>query len=456
MISLAEAVAMATANNWDYQNRKDDLYRAALDLTTERHKYAIQWFGTINTKYLKDAGVENTDIETNAGFNVTQILGNGAMISTGLAIDWMRFINGDPRNTLGSVLTGSFLVPILGIGGGKAALENLTQIERMTLYQIRTFNRFRQTFVVSIVSDYYVVLQQRDKVINAENNYKRQVESTGRLEMEADAGRRPRYEVDQAKQQVLAARDSYVQEQQRYEQLLDQFKIRLTLPTNCSIELDQNELDALEAMGLTEPDYTLDAAIETALIWRLDLANSSDSIDDAVRKYMLAVDGLGVQLNVSGSANVNSKPSNAVGDLQLHQGNYQLDAHADLPLDRVFQRNAFRESLLDLEKSKRQYQIDEDTVILDVRQAYRQLQQAAEQYKIRKNSLALAQNRVSSMSLLIEAGRATTRDLLDAQDALLAAQDDVTSAIVQHTIAKLTFFKDIGVLTVRPDGMWVN
>ena len=94
--------------------------------------------------------------------------------------------------------------------------------------------------------------------------------------------------------------------------------------------------------------------------------------------------------------------------------------------------------------------------MLGVRQAYRLLQQAAEQYKIRKNSLALAQNRVSSMSLLIEAGRATTRDLLDAQDALLAAQDDVTSAIVQHMIAKLTFFKDIGVLTVRPDGMWVN
>ena len=95
-----------------------------------------------------------------------------------------------------------------------------------------------------------------------------------------------------------------------------------------------------------------------------------------------------------------------------------------------------------------------DEVKLDVRRAYRGLLEAAEQYRIRKNSLELAESRVESTNLLLLAGRAITRDLLEAQDSLIEAQNSLTNAIVAHLIAKLNFFKDIGVLEVRPDGMW--
>jgi len=36
----------------------------------------------------------------------------------------------------------------------------------------------------------------------------------------------------------------------------------------------------------------------------------------------------------------------------------------------------------------------------------------------------------------------------------LLAENSLTAALVDHTIAKLNFFRDIGVLQVRPDGMW--
>jgi outer membrane protein TolC len=64
--------------------------------------------------------------------------------------------------------------------------------------------------------------------------------------------------------------------------------------------------------------------------------------------------------------------------------------------------------------------------------------------------------RVESTTLLLEAGRSTTRDLLEAQDALLQAQNNLTAALVSHAIAKLSFFRDVGILQVRPDGMWVQ
>jgi len=452
VISLAQAIAIATAHNRDYQRQKELLYLTALDLTLARHQFVRQWFGTVDAGYLRNNSDEEINYGGQTGFN--QLLADGAQISAGIAIDWARFLTGDPRTSLGSVLSASVTQPLLRGRGRKIAQENLTQAERNALYQIRSFNRYRQTFVVSIVNDYYRVLQRRDIVTNAKNNFDSRVESRKRLEMEAEAGRKPPFEVDQARQSELNASDSYIQALQAYEQLLDEFKITLSLPTSTKIELEQNELKALEDMGVTEPGYDLDAAIETALAQRLDLANSADAVEDAERKVIVAADDLGAELNLIGSANVGTPPGTDFKRFQFHNGTYSLGLEADLPLDRKAERNAYREALIALEQRQRQYENDLDEVELDVRRAYRQLKEYAERYRTQKSSLELSETRVESTNFLLQAGRVTTRDLLDSQDALLGAQNNVTAALVDHAIAKLSFFRDVGVLQIRPDGMW--
>lgn len=453
-ISLAQAVAMATAHNRDYQTEKEELYKVALDLTLERHGFKAQWFGTFDSTYARDADDETLTHEGELGFE--QLLADGAQISASIAYDWLRYLTGDPRASIGSVLSATITQPLLRGAGRKIAQETLTQAERDTLYRIRTFNRYRKEFVVSIVNDYYRVLQQRDAVTNAENNYKRRVQSRERLQMEADAGRANRFEVDQAEQRELAALNSYVQTRQRYQQALDEFKIRLALPTDANVELDQNELKALANVGISQPDYTADMAIETALIQRLDLATSMDRIDDAARKVEVAADDLGPELDLVGGLEVDSTANTDYDRLRFHRGSYSLGLSADLPLDRKEERNAYRKSLINLQRQQRQYEEDKDTIKLQVRQAYRDLEEAAESYRIQRNSLDLAEKRVESTTLLLEAGRVTTRDVLEAQDALLEAQNSLTAALINHAIAKLSFFRDIGVLQVRPDGMWVQ
>ena len=452
VIGLAKAIAIATAHNRNYQRQKEQLYLTALDLTLVRHRFVRQWFGTVDASYVRDSADEELSSGARTGFD--QMLADGARISTSIAIDWTRFLTGDPRTSLGSVLSASITQPLLRGSGRKVAQENLTQAERNALYQIRSFNRYRKTFVVSIVDAYYRVLQRRDTVTNAENNYNTRVESRVRLEMEAEAGRKPPFEVDQASDSELKAKVSYVQARQRYEQQLDEFKIMLSLPTSVEIELDQNELKALEVLGVSKPEHDLDAAIETALTRRLDLANSADTVQDSERKVIVAADNLGVELNLIGSAGVNSTPETKFERLQFNNGTYLLGLEADLPLDRKAERNAYREALIALEQRRRDFQGDVDDVELEVRRAYRQLQEYAEQYETQKNSLKLSETRVESTTFLLQAGRVTTRDLLESQDSLLGAQNNVTAALVDHAIAKLSFFRDVGILQVRPDGMW--
>jgi outer membrane protein TolC len=454
MVDLAQAVNIATQFSREYQSQKESLYLAALDLTTTRHQYRMQWFGTFDATYTMNNSTENSTLGSEVGVNQNHLLGDGIQIGTGLAIDWLRFLSGDPRTTLGSVLTASVSAPLLGAGAGKAARENLTQAERTVLYRIRTFNRFRKTFVISIINSYYQVLQQRDTVRIREDSYQRQIDNTKRLVMEYEVGKLAKSAADEASQALLDAENSLVSARQNYQQALDNFKISLSLPTDADVVLDQNELPALKAAGVYQPTFTEKKAIDIALARRLDLANTRDELDDAERKLILAAEGLGVQLNLVGSANVDSTPDMDYTRLRFHEGNYSLGLEGNLPLDRKAERNAYREALITVQQRQRAYDQEVERVKLDMRQAFRDLAETAESYRIQKIGVDLAVNRVQEQKIKLRVGRGVIRDLQISEAALVQAQISMTNALVSHTLAKLNFFRDVGLLQVRPDGMW--
>ncbi len=454
VLTLAEAVGIATQYSREYQSQKESLYLSALDLTLTRHRYAPQWFGTFDAFYASNGGEDDVDVAGNLEVDKTFLFANGLRATGSLALDWGRFLTGSPRESLGSVLTSTLAFPLLGAGAGLSEWENLTQAERNVLYRIRSFNRYRKTFVVSVISDYYRVIQQRKTVEIQEASYDRLVESTNQLRMEVDVGQRPAYDLGEAEQRLLESEQNLVSARQRYEQTLDNFKVRLALPTDAHVTLDPNELTALAEIGISEPEYGETDAIELALDRRLDLANTRDGLDDSQRKLELAAKGLGVQLNLIGSANVRSEPETKFASLQFDEGNYQLGLETDLPLDRKAERNAYREALITVQQRKRGYEEEIDQIKLGVRQAYRDLSETAETYRIQQIGVDLAQKRVEVEKLSLQYGRGTVRLLLESEDALVRAQNDALGALVDHMIAKLSFFRDIGVLQVRPDGMW--
>lgn len=451
-LTLAEAVAIATARSRDYQGRKEALYSTGLDLTLQRYAFAAQWFGTIDAGYSRDEADESLDAGGRLGF--TKLMADGTQISTAIATDWVRYLTGDPRTSLQSVLTAGISKPLLRGSSRQIVQESLTQSERNLLYEIRTFNRFRKEFVVSIVSSYFRVLESLDSVTNAESNYESLQLSYERARMRAEAGRVPAIEAAQTEQQMLQARDNLARAIRTYQQSLDDFKIDLAIPVDRSIELDPNVLVNMAAMEIIEPNFPVEDAVQTALQYRLDLANSYDEVDDARRKVDVAIDNLRAGLDLVGNAGVSSTDPTDAQRLRFHEGSYDVGMELDLPLDRKSERNAFRRSQINLMQAQRDYELAVDSVKLDVRNAYRSLIEAARRYEIQKISLELARRRVESSSMLFEAGRAQARDLLEAQDALLSAQNSTTSTLVDFMIARLAFYRDIELLKIKPDGLW--
>ncbi len=460
VINLQQAVEIATKFNRNYQTQKESLYTSALDLTDIRHDYAYQWLGTIDAEYTNygegpSGVIEEGTVDSQLAVSKDYLLADGIQVSTNLALNWIRYLTGDPHTSLGSVLNATVAVPLLGAGAGRQARERLTQAERDVLYDIRAFNRYRKTFVIDIINGYYGVLEQRNSVSITEASYERQVESVNQLKMEVEVGQKAPSEADEAMQSLLNAENNLIRERQSYEQALDEFKIQLSLPTDANIVLDQNELAALEAIGVSLPEYTEEQAIEMALARRLDLANTKDELDDVKRRLALAADGLGIQLNLTGGANNIESPSGTdFSRLMFQQGDYSVGLGADLPLDRKRKRNEYMRALISFQRIQRGYDEEVENVKLGVRQAYRNLTETAESYRIQKVGVELARRRVEEQKLLLEYGRGVIRLLVETEDALVRAQNSLTSALVNHTSAKMRFFRDIGVLQVKPDGMW--
>ena len=451
VLDISRAVALATAYNRDYQLQKEQLYTTALDLRLTRHIFETQYFGGLSGGYDSDWNDEVAGLEANLGFN--RLLATGTYISTKISTAWLDVLSGNMEGGMAAVLTATITQPLLRGFDRKVVTENLTQAERDTLYQIRSFNRYRKSFVVSIITQYYQVLELHRLTKIAKENYDTLTLLYERVEKLTKAGRLPLLELDRVRQEKLKAADLYFQALKEYGTLLDMFKISLGVPPTTEIRLDESSLEALETAGMHYPDFNEGEAVQTALFHRLDLTNSADAVIDAQRKVYVAADALGADLNVIGTTNVASQDQGSRQTMQIAD-DYTVDFEFNLPLDRVAEQNVYRKALITLNQRQREYGLAADTIKMEVRQAYRDLKEATERYKLQTEGLSLARERYRKTFLLMQHARVSSRRVLDAQNSLFEAQNDAADALTDYAIATLNFYRDAGVLRVRPDGMW--
>jgi outer membrane protein TolC len=176
--------------------------------------------------------------------------------------------------------------------------------------------------------------------------------------------------------------------------------------------------------------------------------NAADRVDDAKRKVEIAADAIRAELNLIGAADSRTVDSKTTRE------SYAAGLQLDLPVDRLTEKNAYRRSLIDLTEQQRSYEEAIDAIILQVRKAFRQNQEARRRYEVEFESYQLAERRSKNTLLLLQYDRANTRDVLDAQEDFFDAKNAATDAVVEYAIAGLEFFRDTGTMKIQPDGMW--
>jgi outer membrane protein TolC len=134
--------------------------------------------------------------------------------------------------------------------------------------------------------------------------------------------------------------------------------------------------------------------------------------------------------------------------------NWSVGANLDLPLERKAERNAYRGALIAQERAHRDTELQRDQIESQIRDSWRSLEQAKRNYEISELGVKLAERRVEEQELLAEFGRAKALDQVDAQNALVSSKDQLTQALVTHTIARLQFWDNMGILYIKEDGQW--
>ena len=113
-----------------------------------------------------------------------------------------------------------------------------------------------------------------------------------------------------------------------------------------------------------------------------------------------------------------------------------------------------RASIIAFERARRDLELAVDQIKLDVNDGWRALDQAKRSYELAEIGVRLSQRRVEEQELRMELGLGSAQDLVDARRDLISALNQRTGAVVRHTIARLQFWRDLGILYIKENGQW--
>lgn len=467
-INVKEALRLAVQNSREYQSQREQLYLTALSLTGSRYAFSPQFFAT-STGTIAGTGSTAETGELNTQIGVSQLLKSGGRLSLALGNDLLRFFTarfapnpaGGSPIALGSdsainMLSVNLTQPLLrGFGKNDPNVEALTQAERNVVYAIRDFTLYQNQFAADVVAEYFNLLAQKSNVRNFYTNYLRKVDTTAYLEARS-VDRAQKSEVDDARNSDLSARIDYINSVASYLSSLDSFKLRLGLPLTDVIVLEDADLQDLEQAGLIRADIDRQAAFRMAVAHHMEILNSIDRFEDSKRKIRVAADQLRAGLNFAGNASVQSDAPYDYTNFDFDQLRWSAGLTLDLPVDRLRERNTYRATLIAFESQLRNLVTTLDNYKNRIDRGLRTLEQMRLNYVSRKETLKVNERLVESTQMLLEAGRKSIRDVREAQDNLIGAQNNLTDAIVLYQSVRVQLLLDAGVLVGDQDRFWLT
>ena len=153
-MDLEGAVRMAMIHSPDYQRTIETLYLSALDVSTERFRFDVQFYGGNGTGFThrgdQNFGGESNTLTNGNTLRMQRRLATAGQIVVNFANEFTwQFAGGDTTNPA-SLLGFAVTQPLLRGGGRVVGLEQLTRAERTLLGNMRAFQRYRKGFYTDL------------------------------------------------------------------------------------------------------------------------------------------------------------------------------------------------------------------------------------------------------------------------------------------------------------------
>jgi outer membrane protein TolC len=445
-LNLFDCVHYAVNHSRQYQDSMESLYEAALDVTLQRHLFTPRPFANVRARY--DGG--QADVNYRSALTVTgqagvrQRLPYGGEIVASALVDFVNALNDTTQDGENARLALTATVPLLR-GAGMVNLEGLISSERRLVYAVREFESFRRDFVIRVSTQYFQLLTRQQALRNRYLRYLDNVELTARTEALFAAGTISALEVQRSQQELLTSEDDVNRAVQVYENAVDDFKLVIGMP----VEEDLHVIGV--ALDVVDPDLDIGRITNTARAFRLDLQTGRDRVEDARRQVDYAKNDLLPDLTLSAQSGLRNPDNTAARRVDSDTLDYSAELRLDLPVDRLQERNQYRSALINLQSAQRNVEDLEQSILADMRQAARAIRSAQTTLELSRRGIEIARQRLDFANESLLSGRTTeSRNVVEAQNSLLQAQDRYEQARADLQVQVLQYLRDTGQLRLDP------
>ena len=435
VLALQDALLWSSTHAREMRFAEYDYLSSTLSLLSELHLWGPRFFNTISADVDADStnGSYVTSLTVVNDFSMTHQLPSGGSVSASALTTIARSLHNVATSdeSAGSTLDIAIEIPLLK-GSGAVARESLIQAKRNLVYAARSYERFRRTFFREIVGDYLGLVVQKKSLENAQRGVDSLRQLARRQTALYEAGRTRFYDSADAENQALGAVANLSQSWERYRLSLDRFKIRIGWPVKDQVQVEPSPI------GLFPPTVDAARSIADALLYRLDLQNERDQVEDVRRGVLNTMDALLPNVTLTAGASMGSN-SDKTAKFDGEEIDYLAGLSVSLPLDREVERIAVRSQQIALERARRSYRESRDNVAVAVRSALRNIEVFQFSLDLQERNVQIAQVGLDSINAdpdrvsVLDQTRAIS-DLQSAKDARDSAAKDLELSIVDYLL----------------------
>ncbi|MEZ6134238.1 MAG: TolC family protein [Pirellulaceae bacterium] len=224
----------------------------------------------------------------------------------------------------------------------------------------------------------------------------------------------------------------------------------------------------LEVITVEQVKLEPEAAFQIALANRLDFMNGRAALVDRWRAIQIAANALKSNLSITGGGDVRTARNNPV-DFRASTSSLRLGVEFDAPLARLLERNGYRETLIQYQRSRRDFIQSRDSLQKGLRALLRTLEQRRLQLEIQRRAVSIALRRVEQTQLALltppppvqpgarpQINPTTAINLLGAQSSLQNSQNSFLAAWLNYYAARLRLYRELGIMQLDPSGRWIE
>ncbi len=218
-----------------------------------------------------------------------------------------------------------------------------------------------------------------------------------------------------------------------------------------------------ELVDLQDVDIRADRALDVARKYRRDWMNRRAQLVDNWRRLQFNADQLQAQLDVFLTGAMNNVDPNNPFSLNSNTGTLRAGVQFDTPLNRMAERNTYRQALIEYQQTRRNYYNFEDSIAQSLRSQLRQITAFQINFEINRMAVLEAARQVMLNTFIdlenqrTQTSRATVaRDNLQALGDLLQAQNNFMLIFISYEVQRLTLDFSLGTMQLDDEGLWID